>query len=108
VSRTLRGTKKDAQRLAASLEFRPASNAAGRTVADALTAWREVNDVVWSESSRRDYASRAAYVSADSIGRMAIARLGVDDVERWHARMRKAGVGESAIRGRHSALRAAL
>ena len=39
---------------------------------------------------------------------MPVARLGVADVERWHARMRKTGVGEAAIRGRHSVLRAAV
>ena len=39
---------------------------------------------------------------------MPVARLGVADVERWHARMRKTGVGEAAIRCRHSVLRAAL
>jgi hypothetical protein len=38
---------------------------------------------------------------------MPIARLGVADVERWHARMRQTGVGEAAIRCRHSVLRAA-
>ena len=30
------------------------------------------------------------------------------DVERWHLRLRKAGIGEAAIRGRHMVLRAAL
>ena len=32
----------------------------------------------------------------------------MSDVERWHAWMRREGVGESAIRSRHAALRAAL
>lgn len=30
------------------------------------------------------------------------------DIERWHSRLRKAGVGEGSIRNRHQALRAAL
>lgn len=108
VSRTVRGGKRDAQRVAAQLEARPPSNAAGRTVADVLTAWREVNQDVWSEATRRDYASRADRVAEDTIGRIAVARLGVGDVERWHARMRRTRVGEAAIRSRHSVLRAAI
>jgi integrase len=108
ISRTLRGTKREAQRVAASLESRPPSNAAGRTVTDVLTAWRDVNQPVWAESTRRDYESRIARIESDPIAALPVARLGVADVERWHARMRKTGVGEAAIRGRHSVLRAAL
>lgn len=108
VSRTIRGTKREAQRVAAAFESRPPSNAAGRTVADVLRAWRDVNQPVWAESTRRDYESRVALIEADPIAEMPVARIGVADVERWHARMRKTGVGESAIRGRHSVLRAAL
>jgi hypothetical protein len=74
------------------------ARAASRTVADVLAAWREVNEAVWSESSRRDYASRARSMNDDQISKVAIARLGVDDVERWHAQMRKSGVGDDAIR----------
>jgi integrase/predicted nucleotidyltransferase len=108
VSRTVRGTKREAQRVAASLESRPPSNAAGRTVTEVLDAWREVNVPVWAETTRRDYQSRIAQIVSDPIAEMPVARLGVADVERWHARMRKGGVGEAAIRGRHSVLRAAL
>jgi integrase/predicted nucleotidyltransferase len=108
ISRTVRGTKREAQRVAATLESRPPSNAAGRTVTDVLTAWRDVNQPAWAESTRRDYESRIARIESDPLAAMPVARLGVADVERWHARMRKTGVGEAAIRCRHSVLRAAL
>jgi integrase len=108
VSRTVHGGKREALRVAATLESRPPARAAGHTVADVLHAWCESNEAVWAESSRRDYASRIRSIAQDPIAKVAIARLGVDDVERWHARMRKAGVGEDAIRGRHATLRAAL
>jgi hypothetical protein len=62
-SRTVRGTKRDAMRVAASFDSRPATHAAGRTVADALNAWVEV----WAESSRRNQEGRAAKVLADPI-----------------------------------------
>ena len=108
ISRTVRGGKREAQRVAAALESRPPSHAAGRTISDVIAAWRDVNSSVWSEATRRDYESRAALIAEDSIAEVAVARLGVGDVERWHARMRRAGVGEFAIRSRHSVLRAAL
>ncbi len=107
-SRTVRGTKRDAMRLAASFDSRPATHAAGRTVGDILNAWVEVNQEVWAESSRRDQEGRVGKVLADPIASVPVSRLGVADVERWHARMRRAGVGETAIRNRHGVLRAAL
>ena len=61
-SRTVRGTKRDAMRLAASFDSRPSTHAAGRTVADALNAWVEVNQEVWAESSRRDQEGRVGKV----------------------------------------------
>jgi integrase len=108
VSKTVHGTKREAQRVAASLESRPPSHAGGRTVAEVLEAWREVNDPIWAETSRRDYSSRINRITADPIALLNVARLSVSDVERWHARMRKTGVGEGAIRSRHTTLRAAL
>lgn len=94
--------------MAASLEGGPVSHAAGRTVADVLATWQEINVSVWSPASRRDYASRCRYIATDPIAKIGLARLGVADVERWHARLRTAGVGEGAIRSGHSVMRAAL
>jgi integrase len=108
VSRTVQGTKRDAMRVAAQFDAAPPSTGAGRTVAEMLEAWVEVNDPSWAESTRRDQRSRVRKVSGDRIGSLAIARISVADVERWHLRLRKAGVGEPAIRGRHIVLRAAL
>jgi integrase len=96
VSRTVQGTKRDAIRLAAQLDAAPASNGAGRTVAEMLEAWVELNDPSWAESTRRDQRSRVRKVSSDRIGSLGIARISVADV------------GEAAIRGRHMVLRAAL
>lgn len=107
-SRTIRGTKRDALRLAAGFDSRPATRSGGRTVGDILNAWVEVNQEVWAESSRRDQEGRVGKVLADPIASVRAARFGIADVERWHARMRRAGVGETAIRSRNSVLRAAL
>src|SRR5260221_3367662 len=95
-------------RVAARVDSAPPANAAGRTVAEALEAWVELNDPSWADSPRRDQRSRVRKVSTDRIGTLGIARISVADVERWHLRLRKAGVGEAAIRGRHMVLRGAL
>ena len=108
VSRTVRGGKREAQRVAAELTTKPAPRIAGRTVADVLDAWIEANSPTWAESTRRDNLSRAALVKQDPIVKMQAGKLGVSDIERWHARMRRAGVGESSILNRHRMLRSAL
>ena len=80
----------------------------GHTVADALEAWVETNTPTWAGSTVRDQTSRASLVKADRIARTVVDRLSVSEVDRWHTRLRKAGVGESSIRNQHLALRAAL
>ncbi len=91
-----------------SRQERPTSNAAGRTVSDTLEAWREISEPLWTQATRRDYVSRLKQVQADSIAAVSLAGLSVSDVECWHARMRRVGIGEAAIRGRHQVLRAAV
>lgn len=108
VSRTVRGTKKDAQRVAAELTVRPVPRAAGRTVADALRQWTETNEDGWAASTRRDNRGRAAAILDDPLAKVPLSRLAVGDIERWHSRLRRAGVGSPAIRNRHIVLRAAL
>jgi integrase len=107
ISRTVHGSKRDAQRVAAELTLRPA-HTGGRTVADLLDLWVAQNESTWAPSSRRDQVSRADLVKTDPIGRIAVARLGVADVDRWHVRLRRAGAGEGSVRNQHQALRAAL
>lgn len=108
VSKTVRapsGWRSGSQRR--SSPARPPMPAAGPWPTRSRRGGRS-NDPVRAETSRRDYESRVAKIEADPIAAVNVARLSVGDVERWHARMRKTGVGESAIRGRHSTLRAAL
>lgn len=107
-SRTVRGSRREAQRVAAGLELKAPTQAAGRTVADALEAWIEINAPTWTPATLQNQLSRAKGVAEDPIGDVPLARLGVADVEQWHARMRRLGTGEGAIRNRHTALRAAL
>lgn len=108
VSRTVRGTKRAAQRAAALLTVMPPAASDGRTVADALDAWIETHTPTWAASTVRDQTSRASLVKADKIARSPLGRLTVADVDRWHTRLRAAGVGESSLRNQHVVLRAAL
>lgn len=108
VSRTVHGGKKDAQRVAAEMTVRPATSSAARTLEDLLWEWAGLNEAVWAERTRRDNLSRVRLIITDQIARMQVARLSVAHVERWHARLRAAGVGAAAIRNRHAVVRAAL
>lgn len=108
VSRTVRGTKRAAQRAAAQLTVAPPAASDGHTVADALDAWIESHTPTWAASTVRDQTSRASLVRADKIARTPLGRLTVADVDRWHTRLRGAGVGESSLRNQHLVLRASL
>jgi integrase len=84
------------------------ARSAGRFVGDVLDAWVDQNLDTWAASSARDQQSRVASIKRDPISRIPLARLTVADVERWHTRLRHAGLGDSALRNQHGVLRAAL
>jgi integrase len=107
VSKTVKGSKRAAERVAAELMLQPAMSA-GRTVAEVLEIWFEHNRSTWTPQSERDQRSRVAQVKKDPIASMRLARLGVADVERFHDRLRRAGAGDGSVRNQHQALRAAL
>ncbi len=108
-SRTVRGGKREARRVANDLERAGNRSApAGRTIGDALDAWIAQNLPTWAASSACDQQSRVRGIKRDPIVRIPLARLSVSDVERWHERLRRAGVNDPAIRNQHTALRAAL
>ncbi len=108
VSRTVHGTKKDALRVAAELTVAPSGRAAGRSVSDVLEAWVRKHDATWAPASRRDQLSRVARINGDRIARLSVARLTIEDVERWHARLRDEGLADVSIRNIHGVLRATL
>ena len=104
----MHGTKRQAQRVAAELTVAPPAASAGRTVAEALDSWLETRSPTWAASTVRDQTSRVSLVKTDRIARTQLGRLTVADVDRWHARLRARGAGESSIRNQHLVLRAAL
>lgn len=109
ISRTVRGSKRDAQRMAAQLEVGPGSaSPAGRRVEDVLDAWIDQNIDTWAPASARDQQSRVRSIKQDKIARIPIAQLSIADVERWHTRLRRAGMQDAGIRNQHGALSAAF
>lgn len=108
VSRTVRGTKKDAQRLAAQLALRPAPNAGRRTVEELLDEYVKHKLPTWSISTQSNHLGRVKAIKADPIARVAVARVGVRDVDAWVLRMRTDGVGAAALQNRYAFLRAAF
>ena len=77
-------------------------------MSDVLDAWVEQNLDTWAPSSARDQQSRVRGIKKDQIARLPLARLSVGDVERWHARLRRAGMRDAGIKNQHGVLRAAL
>jgi integrase len=108
VSRTVHGTKKDALRAAAELTVAPVGRSAGRTVADVLDAWVTRSSPTWAPASHRDQTGRVARIKEDRIAKIPLARLGIDDVEKWHGRLRADDLSDVSIRNLHGVLRAAL
>ena len=108
VSRTVHGTKRDAHRVAAELTVKPARNAGGRKVSQLLDEWLEIKTPSWAPLTVRDQTSRAKLIRRDPIASISVASIGVLDIDRWVARLRKSGAGEASIRNQHTVLRAAL
>lgn len=78
-------------------------------VDDGLDVGVEHSTGTWAPSSARDERSRVTAIKADAVlVWMPAARLSVADVERWHARLRRAGKQDAGIKNLHGALRAAL
>ncbi len=109
LSRTVRGTKKDAQRLAAELTVKaPAASVARVSVSEMLDLWAENTKASLSPSTESNQLSRIRLVKSDRISSLSLSRLTAVDVDQWHARLERRGLGEFAIRNRHLVLRAAV
>ena len=78
LSKTIRGGKREALRVAAELEDGPGrSSSAGRSVGDVLDAWVEQNLATWAPSSARDQQSRVKGIKKDQIATLPSARLSI-------------------------------
>ena len=109
LSRTVHGGRRDVQRLAAELSVgRGRAAPADRSVSDVLDAWVGQNLDTWAPSSARDQQSRVEALKKVQISRLRLARLSVRDIERWHLRLRKAGMADAGAKDLHGMLRAAL
>ena len=83
-----------------------APSAVGATVTDLLTMWLEVRAHDWQPLTARDHRSRVRFITED-LGTIRLVDLDPLRIDAWLAQMRRRGVGQGAIRGRFSTLKAA-
>jgi len=110
VGKVFRGSKKAVRAQVADWETTLRGTApatVGATVADLLVLWQEANAFDWQPTTARDRRSRARLIARD-IGNVRLLDLDPFQVDAWVAQMRRAGVGEGAVRSRVGTLRAAL
>lgn len=108
ISRTVRGSRRAAQKVASELDAAVPSPEGRRTVAELLELWLDLNQDRWAPLSLSNQQSRARLVAGGALGRMKVASLGVEDVDRWMLALRRSGVGPASIRNQLTVLRAAL
>lgn len=109
VSRIVHGTLKDARRLASELTVRPSSpEGSSTTLGELLDLWVEANGPFWAPSSAENQRSRVRLAQRDPICQLPVAKVTTLEIDRWHVRMARQGLGEASIRNRHLVVRAAL
>jgi len=109
VGRLFRGNKKAVRAEVAAWEAEVRGHAPasiGATVADLLEMWQTAKAHTWQPTTVREYRGRAAMVSAD-IGSVRLLDLDPLRIDAWLREMRRRRVGEGAMRGRVSTLKAA-
>lgn len=104
----MRGGRREANRVAAELTLRRSTDAGRVTIGRLLDLWKDQNEPSWAASTAANQKSRIALIKADPLAKVRLVRLTAVDVDRWHARLLRAGAGEGSIRNRHQALRAAV
>lgn len=108
VSRTVRGSKRAAEKVAAGLTVEAPTSEGTRSVAQLLDLWQQLNAPRWRPASAINQASRARLIAAGPLGRRSVTSLRVEDVDRWALQQRAAGVGEASLHNQLTVLRAAF
>ncbi len=108
VSRTVRGSRRTAAKVAADLTVSAPGAEGKRTVAEVLTLWQELNRDRWTTLTISNQASRARLIAGGPLGCRQVSSLKVEDVDRWVLRLRAQGVGSASIHNQLVVLRAAL
>lgn len=108
VSRTVRGGRREAQRIAAELTLKPAKVSSNITLGELLDLWIDQRADSWAPQTLHNNLSRVRIVKRDPIAKIPLVRLTAVDVDRWHARLSRSGVGDWSIRNQHLVARAAV
>jgi len=111
LTRTVRGSKRDAEkvltRLLAEVDDGRHGGGAG-TVADLLTRWQDHASAGWSPRTREVYATSIRLHILPTLGPVDVSKVAAHDLDALYARLTKQGLAPATVRKVHTILRSAL
>lgn len=113
VTRTVRGTKRQAQSALAALvteleRGQVVAGPSGATVSALLEAWSEANADRWSPKTVAETRRFMDRVIGPELGSLPVAKLRTAEIDRFYGRVRRRGLAPASVRRVHSVLHAAL
>lgn len=109
-SRVVRGTKRDAQALAAQMDAERSPHGPptrDATLRDLLVAWFEHGRMNWSLATARGYESRIGIIVKSPLGRTRLEELNTQRLDQWYAGLIGAGQSPANIKNHHALIRRA-
>lgn len=108
VSRTIKGTRREAERALAHLVVEvdegKTTPARGRTVATLANAWFDSRAPVWSPSHARNTRAWLDRLFLPQIGNMSLGKVRTEHIDAFYA-VRRRAVSEATVRGDHTKVR---
>ena len=109
VTRTIKGTVREAQRALAKLvvevDERKTTPARGRTVATLANAWWESRSPRWSPATVVNTRHWLDRIFLPAMGTMPLGKVRTEDIDRFYTDRRRQGVSEATVRRNHSMVR---
>lgn len=109
VTRTVHGSRRDAERALARLVVEVdegrTTPARGRTVATLANAWYEARAAGWSPKMAADTRRWLDRIFLPQVGKIPLGRVRTHDIDAFYAGRRREGLAESTIRRNHSMVR---
>lgn len=109
-SRVVRGTKRDAQALAARMDADRSPHGPptrDATLRDLLVAWFEHGRMNWSLATARGYESRIGIIVRSPLGSTRLEELSTQRLDQWYAGLIGSGQSAANIKNHHALIRRA-